>query len=462
MSKEIFSVLLISSLVFSGCSSLVPERFPVDDAPVMETFSKASVGKPKAEWWKEFGDNALNDLINAAFKDNLSLEQAAKRVIQARESAVKAGSTRLPNLDFNSSITRSYTDLKSGPSTNSTTWLIGLQTAYEVDLFGRVSDRIRAAEHDYNASIHDLNSAALALAAETASRRFSIAAEAMALRVLESQIESGKTQLELIQFRSRQSLASALEVYQQESVVASLESQKPLFQSRLKTQQHELAVLLGQPPRSDLPELDSLPKLPPFPATGIPVDLLFNRPDVKAGAERLLAADRRLGISKADLLPAVRLTGGISTQSGHWQDLFDDLFANLAAGLTAPLFDAGLRKAEIRRVKAVLEERLAFYKQTVLHAMKEVENTIAAEDGAVNNLKGLKKELSIAEKTLEEARVRYMNGLGDYLNVITALTNKQRLERSVITARRDVLLSRAALYKALGGGFQLKESLEND
>lgn len=234
--------------------------------------------------------------------------------------------------------------------------------------------------------------------------------------------------------------------------MSEVEKLIPLAEGQEQVLHHELAVLLGKAPGAEL-VLGSygLETVPPLPATGVPAELLVNRPDVRAAPARLNATDYRVAVARADQLPAVRLTGGVGYSADDIANLFDDWFVNLAANLAAPLFDGFRRQAEVERTRAVLEERLAAYRLTVLTAIKEVEDALARERTQREYADALARQLEDAGNALKEAVQRYRKGLNDYLPVLTALERTQALTRILVTARRDLLTFRVNLYRALGG-----------
>ena len=213
-------------------------------------------------------------------------------------------------------------------------------------------------------------------------------------------------------------------------------------------------VLLGKPPgQAPTVQTRALPPLPPLPDPGVPARLLERRPDLRAARLRVEAADERVGAAVADLLPTLRLSAEFGYQSFEISQLFDSFIGNLAAGLTAPLFDGGRRLAEIDRSDAVLFERLQQYGQAWITALQEVEDALAREREQKQLLSRLDEQIGLAEATLTRARESYLGGLADYLTVLTALQTVQTLERNRLAARGRLLSFRVQLHRALGGSW---------
>jgi outer membrane protein TolC len=179
--------------------------------------------------------------------------------------------------------------------------------------------------------------------------------------------------------------------------------------------------------------------------------LLVQRPDIRAALARLHAADFLTGSARAELLPAIRLTGGIGTNTAEIRNLFDDWFVSVAAGLTGPIFEGLRRTAEVERSQAVAEQRLAEYRLTVLTAIQEVEAALIQEIRQREYLEALAEQLEAAQNALREAGERYRKGLNDYLPVLAALERTQALTRQTVIGRRQLLSYRLSLYRALGG-----------
>jgi len=329
---------------------------------------------------------------------------------------------------------------------------LALAADYEVDLWGRIRFGYRAAELDFLASRGDLESLAITLAAQVADRWLRILEQQALQRILQDHLATNKTYLELVELRFRKNQASALDVYQQRQAVSEVERQVPLVQAQEQVLRHDLAVLLGRPPVGELRiGTYDLSAVPPPPLAGVPADLLLNRPDVRAALARLEAADYRVAAARADRLPAIRLTGGVGYNAQEIANVFDDWFVSLAAGLTQPLFDGFRRQAEEARALAVVEERLANYRLVVLTAIKEVEDALVQESKQREHLEALSRELDNARNTHREALERYLKALNDYLPVLAALERAQLLTRSLVSARRELLVFRINLYRALGG-----------
>jgi NodT family efflux transporter outer membrane factor (OMF) lipoprotein len=452
--NELISLAVILLLVAS-CSPFKPRvrQSPAGELP--PTFSLYTAeSEPAKRWWEEFNDPELNALIIEMLSDNLTLKETWARLNQVRALAVQAGAALYPNLTGTAGA--SYTRQRSGNGSRKTVsddnYFLGAVSSYELDLWGRIRSGRESALLEASAAREDVNTAAMTLAAEVAQRWVNIIAQRMQKRLLEHQLQTNLTFLELIELRFHMAMVSALDVYQQKQVVEDIRAEIPLVEAREQLLRHELALLLGKLPQTFLNiSREDLPKPIEIPATGLPADLLSARPDLRAAGMRLWAADWQVAAARADRLPAISLTAQARYGESDMDVLFDNWLLSLAGNLTAPIFDGKRRAAEVDRSLAVVDEKVSAYRQTVLTAIKEVEDALVTESKQREHIKGLEKVTDTARKALKEAGNRYRKGLIDYLPVLTQLLKVQGLERNLIQQQANLLSARISLYRALGG-----------
>jgi len=451
--RRVILCLVPLLLCAGGCMlHRAPDR---SDPPVAlpAAFSGSGDADASGRWWKEFNDPALDKLVEQALTGNLDLRGAWARLRQANALARQAGSALYPEVGIEAGVSRSRTE-SAGPTVRANLFSSGVAASYEVDLWGRVRSSTRAAELDAQAGRDDLETAAISVAGTVGDVWYSLVEQRRQRDVLHEQIEASKTLLELVEHRFAQGQASALDVYQQRTQLANTRGQVHPVEARLAVLKHELAVLLGRSPTDRVaPEMGRLPKLPPLPETGLPITLLHRRPDVRAAAARLAAADHRVAAAVADRLPAVRLTGGAGYSSNSFHKLPVRPTWSIGSSLLMPIFDAGRRVAEVSRTKAQVDEALAAYTSSVLTAVREVEDALIQELKQREHLVSIQLQVTLAEAPLRQAKLRYANGLSDYLPVLTAVQALQRLQRAEVTARRQMISFRIQLYRALAGSW---------
>lgn len=450
-----FLFLVVSMLV--SCSPFKPAAMSDAAGKLPDTFAlyndEADVSSP---WWESVNSPELSRLIADALSGSFTLKEAWARLEQARSLAIQAGADLYPELDATGSAeySRYKTENTSGASEGEENYAIGLVGSYELDLWGRVRSQREAALLDVEASQADMHTAAVTVAAEVADRWVRILSLRHQKQLLEKQLANNLTFLELIELRFRKAMVSALDVYQQKQAVENVRAKIPLVEADTQLLMHDLAVLLGRPPRSDLNLTQAdMPTIGRLPALGLPADLLAFRPDVRAAGMRLRAAQWQVAAARANRLPALRFSAGAQYGSSDMDLLFDTWLLSLAANLTAPIFDGGRRSAEVVRTRAKADENLWAYRRTVLTAVKEVEDAIVSETRQREHIRGLEAVKAAAQKGLKEAIGRYRNGLNDYLPVLTQLLAVQDLERNLISQQAQLILYRVGLHRALGGGW---------
>ena len=453
MNRYLNWLLLPAVALLSSCAVFAPdERTELNNGlPEQFTLYGGEATDVENRWWESFQSLELNLLVEEALTNSPTIQQAWARLAQAEAIAVKVGAARYPSLDYDAKVSGARNSNIDHTIENAS---LGLNASYEVDLWGRIKSQTEAAAFDRDASREQLKTAAITLASQTALGWTGIMAQRLQTELIHRQLESNKTSLELIELRFRKSLATALDVYQQRQAVAGTESRIPLAELREELLFNGLAALLG---RADFTTLEipvePLPTLPDLPAIGIPADVLANRPDVRQAGLSLQSADWTVSAARADRLPAIRLTAAANYGNNNTVDLFDDWFANLAASVTGPIFDGGRRKAEVARVRAVVDERLATYRATVVNAIKEVEDALVSEQKQREYIVALDRNLELSRKSYEEAVNRYRNGLIAYLPVLVELVSLQNLERDRVEAQYNLLRYRINLYRALGGSW---------
>lgn len=457
MNRTARSFLFAAGLALGGCGVVHSvNREPEPPVSLSEAFrgGVATSSVAEGQWWKTFEDPALDALMADAVRANLDIRRTRALVKQANAIRRRENSAWYPQADLSLNASRSRSAFQFGAFENNQ-FDVSVAASYEADLWGRVYFTTTAAALDLEAERFDLERLAMTVSAEVADTWFQVVEQRVTHRLLLRQLETNQTFLKLVEFRFGQGQVGALDVYQQRQQVAAIEAQLPQAGLDLGVAENRLAVLVGRSPSQlGLPSATALPPLPPAPALGVPANLLQRRPDIRAAEARVLASDHRVGAAFANLFPTLRLTGSVGTRSfDNPENLFDldNLIWNLAAGIFAPLFDGLRRRAEVARTEGVLEATILAYGQTLLVAVREVEDALVRERFQKQRVVEVDKQVRLARETLDQARNRYINGLIEYLPVLDALQNLQRLERDRVRARRLLLSYRVQLHRALGG-----------
>ncbi|MCK5879307.1 MAG: efflux transporter outer membrane subunit, partial [Holophagae bacterium] len=372
--KQILIPLLMVILTLSGCSvhrSIESAETMLD---VPERFTAGATEIATDTWWTSFHDTELNDLMGTALTDNLTIRAAWSRLEQARQLAIVSGAARYPSLDAGLTGQKARYETGTGPMgvDESTTWQASATVSWQLDLWRKIGNKRKAAILDAEASRFDMEATAQTIAGSVVNTWFALNSERATLRLLSEQAAVSNDFLDLVEFRFTNGLASALEVYQQRSVLAAVKALVPESEASVKVLENTLNMLLGTAPGTGVPDTVALPDLPDRPGTGVPATVLRNRPDVRSAELRLIAADHRLSAAIADRFPSLSLSYTIGGQSTEFKNVLDDWFSTLAGNLFMPMFAGGRLKAESERNRAIVEERYLGWEAALLSAWNEV------------------------------------------------------------------------------------------
>lgn len=412
------------------------------------------------KWWTSFGDRELDRLVESTLTGNFSLKAAWDRLDQAAATARSQGAGIWPSVSGGIGFGETVTGQKLSPtqkgSTNFETFSLSLSASYEIDVWGRIAATRAAAGYDVAASREDISAAAMTLCAETVKAYFNLIEQRAQLRLYERQKDINRQYLDLVTIRFEQGMATTGEVLQQKQNLTRVTAEMERVATLAAIYESQLAVLAGTAPGApSVATPDLFSPLPPFPATGVPLETVGRRPDVRAAFLRVKAAAGRRAAAAAERYPKLSITAGLSFTSKDIADLFSNWLVNLAANLLAPIFDGGRLQGEYERTEAVVRERVNTYGQTILTALKEVTDAIVRETRQSRYLELKRQELALARAATERVRDSHLAGAVDYTKVLDALKSEQSLESTVLTAERDLALYRVELYRTLGGGFEL-------
>ena len=446
--------LLFLVLLLTGCHAFAPAPIPQPTLPQAYRMEAGDQAVPE-EWWRELGSPGLDTLMDEAFRSAPDLRTALARLDQARAAASRTGTALWPSMTGDGDAARNWSKARQRNVIEADAYGLGLAASYELDLWGRVRSLRNADALEAEASREDLRTVALSLSGEIAEDWVSLCSAREQLAVLNAQQRTNADIESTLRLRFANSLASALDVLQQREAVAENTTRIIAVQAEAARLENRLHLLLGKAPGSlDLSAADRLPQALPFPDTGLPADLLRDRPDIRASWRRLQEAGWDEAAARADRMPALRLTGRFEQNGPDVDRIFDNWLANLTASLTAPIFDGGARAAEVERQQAIRAERLAAYEKTVFTALSEVDTGISDVLKQSDLIDALDLQLEAARSALQSARVRYQNGVLEYDTVLSLLLKVQGLERTRIQAKAALLNFQTGLCRALGRGWR--------
>ena len=483
--------LLAPALLQSACSFTPAPSVPEPVAEVPESFMGSALrGDYQArEWWTVFDDPVLNAVIDSVLVSNFDLAEAVARVQQARAQAGIARAGLFPALQASASVTDQNTPANAGfgeqfrkltggedgevpgglelpDRLEFTTWSLGADFAYELDFWGRARNDAAAAGAQYLATESDYHAARIGVLATAVTTYFEIVDLRRRTTLARELVEVLLERDELTETRYERGLVTSFELYQVRLDLRNTQAGRPQLETALTDAEGRLAVLLGgYRAKLDaiLPDSLTPASLADPVAAGVPANLLFQRPDVRAAGQRLDAARFTIGARRAELLPSLSISGTIGMQSSKADGLFDvdQWFRNLVGNLTAPIFQGGRIRNNIALAHARFSQLAAAYGRTVVTAVYEVEAALAALANEDRRHAFLTSQREEAQASADLQSERYESGIVGYTDYLDALRTLLNVESTLAGASRDLALARLAVHRALGGDWTAgPESLE--
>ena len=464
-----YSTLLVV-LTAAGCAKLQSPGKPTLGTTKVPGgwVAPSQAGTIQDGWISALGDAQLPALISEALANNPDLEASAARLEQALASARAAGAPLYPALDVNGGANRGYrfergTNEKSrGTPASAGAFGASLDLSWEIDLWGRLRYHKRGAAENAAATQNDYVAARRSLAAQVAKAWFAATEAQLQQKLAESAVATYQETLRIVEVRFRAGSVTQQDVANARADMALARQRYHSAGTTFKEAVRSVEVLLGRYPSAELQVANDLLSVPPPVPAGLPSELLERRPDIVAAERRVAAAFNFTKEANAARLPRLALTSSVGTSSSSLSDLIDpkNAVANFAANLFAPLFDAGLRRAEFEQARAQQREAAANYRGTALRAFQEVENLLVSEGSLAQE----EAELSDAVKQYEiahrVAETRYKAGEIDLTDVLIIQRQELQAKSSLLALRNQRLAQRVNLHLALGGDFQVSNSAQ--
>jgi multidrug efflux pump len=464
------ALLLAATPANAGWFKVGPDYKPPTNA-VPVTYKAAELGSwkegrpldtlSKGNWWEIFNDTVLSQLEASAVNANQDLKAAVARVDQARATARVARSELLPSLNFDPSWQRQRFSPNQDPSFGNITansFSVPLDLSYEVDLWGRVRRSFESARADAQASLASFYNVLLTLQADVAVNYFALRALDAEIATVRATVDLRKEQVRLVRSRFEGGIGSDLDVARAETELATTEAEQASLAQRRDELENALAILAGANPAvfhlAALGTNTWNPDPPAIPA-GLPAELLERRPDVAEAERQLASANARIGVAKAAFFPVLTLTGAGGYVSGDIDSLFkwDSRVWSVGPSLSLPIFAGGRNRANYNRARSGFEEAVARYRQRVLIAFGDVENSLSGARYLSEQSDARRRAVSNARRAAELAGDRYRSGIVSYLEVVDA--NREALQAERVSAQvfGQRLITSVLLIKALGGGW---------
>lgn len=419
-----------------------------------------AAANPEAAWWRQFDDPVLDDLVARGLAANLDLKVAVAHVKEARALFTDARLDQLPRITASGTYAASDQQQpgSNGRRVDGETWQVGFDTAWELDLFGRVRHGVDAAKADAAAAEADLRVAQVTVAAEVARNYFELRGAQARLGVAQRNLDTQRETLRLTKAKFEVGQGDPVDVASAQARLSATEAAIPAFRAAAVRAGNRLAVLVGERPGSLDAQLVAVEARPPL-ARALPIgdaaELLRRRPDVQAAERRLAAQTARTGVATADLFPRVRIGGFFGLLSGDIGALGDTASQawSIAPTMTWPALDMGGARARLKAQEARGDASLAVYDKTVLTALEDVENSLVNYGQEQARLRSLADQVAASRRASDLARIRYREGAIDFLVLLDAERTRLEAEDSLSASETAAKVDVAAAYKALGGGW---------
>jgi NodT family efflux transporter outer membrane factor (OMF) lipoprotein len=475
----------IAALALSGCTvgpkyhapttTVQPPPASYKESPAQFTDSGDwKVAQPQdallhGKWWEIYNDAELNALEDQLNVNNQNIKQSFENFMEARTLVAQARSQLFPTIGTAPSYQRSLGSANLRGSTGSTgataggaqttVYTIPVTASWEPDLWGKVRNTIHEAQYNAQLSAADLENERLSEQASLAVFFFELRGQDALQKIFDETVEADKKSVDLSRARYETGVDDEISLVQAENALQTAESEGTNLGIARAQFEHAIAVLIGANPSGFSIPVKPLNAAPPVIPVGVPSQLLERRPDVAASERSMAAANAQIGIAVAAYYPNVTLSGTGGFQSSSIKNLLTlpSGFWSLGPSLSETIFDAGLRRATVQQFIALYNADVAGYRQTVLTAFQQVEDSMAAVRILSKQIQQQVDAEKSAERYLELARARYFTGVDNYLNVLVAQTTLLSDQQTLASLRTQAMTASVQLIEALGGGWDLSQ-----
>jgi len=469
-------------LLLGGCSMVGPD-YVKPTAPEPEKWLESQDPKIESkeadfsQWWTVFKDPVLDDLIQAAYRQNLPLQIAGLRIYEARAQLGIAFGFQYPQTQQGLGSGSLNQVSKNAPNAAGadryySTYDIGLDAAWELDVWGKFRRAVQTSVANLEASIADYDDILVSLTSEVARTYIVLRASEERLEVALQNVKIQKRSLEITEVRFNAGAVTELDVNQARSLLGSTEATIPGFKTDIRRAKNALGILLGELPGKIDAMLGGpglIPEIPAEVAVGIPTELLRRRPDIRFAERQLAAQSAQIGFAKADLFPHFSLFGTLGFQTGDYtdyrsnnskiSDLFhrDSIAYSAGAGFNWDLFNYGRISNNVRVEDARFQELAVNYEDTVIRAAQEVEDAMVGFLQSQEAVAFLADAVKASKRSVDLSMIQYREGLTDYQRVLDTQRFLVQQQDNLVFTAGSVGQNLIAMYKALGGGWEIRE-----
>lgn len=450
------------ALALSACAVGPDYRAPATEPAQLSSLETAAYDRSRFEaiWWRQFDDPTLNHLVEQALDGNRELRVAFARFQAARALRDDAANDQLPTVTSRASadIGKAQQPGFGEQRVNVERYDLGLDMAWELDLFGRIQRQIEASEAQSEAAEAALYQLQVSLIAELVDAYGNLRGAQLRERIARDNLKNQQESRDLIEQLRDAGVGTELDVLRSDARLAATEASLPQLQAEAARARHRIATLLGL--RPEQLSVDLAPRPLPVIAKALPIgdpaELLRRRPEIRVAERQLAAATANVGVATADLFPRVSLSGFLGFTAGRGSQL-GSAAANawsVAPTISWAAFDLGSVRARLRGAEAEADGALAQYEQQVLLALEETANAFSDYGKRQQRLVSLVRQAEVSRGAAEQAAIRYREGVADFLVLLDAERERLAAEDSQAQAEIELYRGIVAIYKALGGGWQ--------
>ena len=418
------------------------------------------------EWWKEFKDPKIDQLIQEAMQANFDVRTAAAKLRESRAIRGTIAPDRLPQVNSGGTVQRieSLQAIGAAP-TRVTTNLFDAEfdASWELDIWGQTGKKITAADADTASAAENQRDVFISVAAETARTYIELRGFQKRLEIANANIRIQQEIYDLTKQLYSAEIINQLDISRAEAQLTLTQAQVPLLEQMVKQTLNRLTFMLGKADASAynyLLEEAPLPTLPPRVPIGLPSDLLRRRPDIRRAEQDLIAANARVGVAVRDLFPRFSLTGSLGLKSNdidEWGEM-GSRFWSFGPNFSWPILDFGRIRSNIKVQEARQEKALISYEQAVANAFRNAEDALIAYGKEQIRNDSLTKSFKACQVAVDIAKRRYEEGVTDFLEVLDAGRTLYSTEDALSQSTEQMAVNLISLYKALGGGWDASQS----
>jgi len=459
-------IVLIAGVVVASCTLGRDYKRPAIETPSTYRFGSAGTSTASLadlQWFELFRDDTLTKLVKTALQENFELRIAAERVLQARAAYGITRAGQWPSVDVSAGVTAARASqeganrgIPAGVDTDVSYTQAGFSLGWELDVWGRLRRLSEAARAQYLSTEEARRGVVTTLVADVSDTYLALRALDLELEIAKRTRDVANDSLRLTEARRTSGVASALDVRQAEQLLFTATGQIASIEREIAQAENALSLLLGHMP-GDVPRgrpLEALQAPPAVPA-GLPSALLERRPDIRRAEQELVAANAQIGAAKAEYFPRISLTGFLGGQSRALTDLLSApaRVATASLGATAPVFNAGRTRGNVRLAEAIHREAIVNYQRVIYTAFRDVSDGLAAYTKTNEQRTQQERLVEALTASSQLATQRYQGGLDSYLPVLDAQRNLFQGELELARLRQQELASVVQLYRVLGGGW---------